>query len=369
MVNSSGIGTCIKGWLPLLISENPEWHFVLLGKPSELFGFVWSHTSNVTVRRFEPPIYSLREQWEWLRLRDCGFDLLWVPHMNIPLFWRGKLLVTVHDVVFLAMPVFYGRMKRAYAKFFFRRIRNRADGIFFVSKFTQDEFARLVKAPKCIVAVIHNGVDETWFKPQPDIAFLNEIAEPPYIVAVGNVKPHKNLPRLIEAFGLIIDQIPHRLVIIGKNDGFLTCDSQAKGLAAKFGERVWFTGHITDDELRVLIAKATLLVQPSLYEGFGLPPLEAMAAGCPAAVSRAASLPEICGNAAVYFSPVDKMEIAEAIIKTITNKALAQKLIFDGRNQAKLYTWKISTTKLQILIKNILHKEIKNILHKDLMKG
>jgi glycosyltransferase involved in cell wall biosynthesis len=313
MIDASGIGTAIKGWLGLLLPEHTEWRFVLLGDVEVLSKFAWADLPHVTLRGFAAPIYSLREQWEWFKLRGAGFDLLWVPHFNIPYFWPGRLMVTVHDVIFLAMPELFSRLKIIYARLFLSRIRDRANGVIFVSRFTSDEFTRLVGSPLGRAEVIHNVIDPSWFAPAPRSDVPARFADKPYIACVGNVKPHKNLRRLILAYGQIADQIPHRLLIIGRKDGFLTGDNEVEGLAASLTDRIVFTGFVSDAALHAIVAHADLLVHPSLYEGFGYPPLEAMAAGCPVAIADIPPLREMCGDAAVYFNPADPAGMAEVI--------------------------------------------------------
>jgi glycosyltransferase involved in cell wall biosynthesis len=350
MVNASGIGTCIQGWVPRLITSRPDTAFILLGDTRQLAMFAWSRAPNVTVRLFCAPIYSLREQWDWLKLRSENFGLVWVPHYNIPLFWPGPLFVTVHDVGHLAMPDVFGRVKRAYARLFFGQVRDRATCVSFVSNFSRDEFLRLVGDPKGRSAVVYNGIDEAWFAPLPDIRIPPDIGDLPYIVCVGNVKPHKNISRLIEAFGLITAQIPHRLVIVGKRDGFITGDPEAARLAEPLGDRVKFTGYLSDELLRLVIGKAELLVHPSRYEGFGLPPLEAMACGCPVAIAAAGSMPEISGDAALYFDPTDVADISEKILTMCLDFKKKQDFIARGLVQAKRYNWDDQSKKLIALM-------------------
>jgi glycosyltransferase involved in cell wall biosynthesis len=318
MIDASGIGTAIKGWLPLIIPDHPEWRFVLLGDVSILQRFPWSTLPNVELQQFAAPIYSLREQWEWLNLRRAGFDLLWVPHFNIPYFWRGRLMVTVHDVIFLAMPELFSRPKRLYARLFLTRIRNRANAVMFNSRFTRDEFARLVGKPPNTVEIIPVPIDRKWFEPVEKSSLPAGLNETPYIVCVGNVKPHKNLRRLVQAFRLIADKIPHRLLIIGKKDGFLTGDSDVESLATSLSDRIKFTGFVSDTELHAIIAYAELLVHPSLYEGFGLPPLEALATGCKVVVADIPALRETCIGATTFFNPLSTTDMANAIYEVAT---------------------------------------------------
>jgi glycosyltransferase involved in cell wall biosynthesis len=163
---------------------------------------------------------------------------------------------------------------------------------------------------------------------------------------VGNIKPYKNLGRLVEAFQKIRDHVPHDLVIVGQREGLITGESpeffeRVRGA----GERIHLTGYVSYEELLSLVGNADALIMPSLYEGFGLPPVEAMAAGVPVVVSRAASLPEVCGDAALYFDPLDVDDIADKLIEIASDRVLGEQLRERGRERSRLFTWKSCSAK------------------------
>ncbi len=183
--------------------------------------------------------------------------------------------------------------------------------------------------------MIHNGVDASWFAVE-----LSQRPHPkPYFLCVGNIKPHKNLKRLLEAFGAIRGQISHDLLLVGRKEGFLTGDREVQESAARFGDRVQFTGEVPLDRLRQYFAHAEALVFPSLYEGFGMPPLEAMALGCPTVVSSAASIPEVCGEATLYFDPFDTKDMALKMLRLVREKDLRAELVAKGKIRAKAFSW------------------------------
>jgi glycosyltransferase involved in cell wall biosynthesis len=186
--------------------------------------------------------------------------------------------------------------------------------------------------------VVHNGVDQEWFNLAPS----PRPHPKPYLLYVGNVKPHKNLGRLLEAFGQLASQTPCDLLLIGKNEGFLTGDSTVQAAADRLAPRVQLLGAVSQELLKRYVAHAEALVLPSLYEGFGLPPLEAMACGRPTIVSRAASLPEVCGDAAMYFDPLDPASIAEAILRVLNEPELRETLRSRGLERARRFTWERS---------------------------
>ena len=139
------------------------------------------------------------------------------------------------------------------------------------------------------------------------------------------------------------------LVIVGKKEGFITGDNEITYLiqnSSFLQNRVYFTGYVADEEIPVIYNLASLFVFPSLYEGFGFPPLEAMATGTPVVASNAASIPEVCGDAALYFDPLDMEDIAVKILKVIQNDDMKKTLIRKGFNQVKKYSWEKSANKL-----------------------
>ena len=160
----------------------------------------------------------------------------------------------------------------------------------------------------------------------------------PYLLYVGNVKPHKNLRRLIEAFQWIADEIPHDLVIVGQKSGFITGDDAVISAAAA-DSRIHFTGHVHETTLQQYMVHATAMVFPSLYEGFGLPPLEAMACGCPVLASDAASIPEVCGEAVCYFNPHSTESLVFQLRRVITDQTLQQELSAKGLRHSRIYSW------------------------------
>ncbi len=175
-----------------------------------------------------------------------------------------------------------------------------------------------------------------------------------YLLYVGNLLPHKNLQRLLRAFSLIAMQFPYKLVIAGYKDPrffpALEAEIQALGLA----EKILFLNYVPADELPAFYAGAEAFVFPSLYEGFGLPPLEAMACGCPVVVSKVASLPEVCGDAAYYVDPYDVESMAKGMYKVLTDEALRRSLIEKGLERAKLFSWEKSAKEHLEVFKEVL---------------
>jgi glycosyltransferase involved in cell wall biosynthesis len=347
MLSHSGIGTYLVNLLPRIIAASPSQTFSLFGNPEQIRAVIKLEEPRVTLIPCSAPIYSIKEQLELPRLISKETKLLWSPHYNIPMLYRGPLLVTIHDVFHLAMPQYVGGWhKRAYAKLLFARLRGQASHIVTVSEFSRQELLRLTPSGRQPITVTYLGVDESW----STIPKGQLLHRRPYIIFVGNVKPHKNVRGLLEAFSLIYRYISHDLVIVGKREGFVTGDETVARQAETLGKRVVFTGYISDDNLKHYVAGASALVLPSFYEGFGLPPLEAMACGCPVIVSNAASLPEVCGDAALYVDPNNPRDIAATMQHLLSNEVLQDELTQKGLERVKLFSWdKCAQETLQVI--------------------
>jgi glycosyltransferase involved in cell wall biosynthesis len=261
-------------------------------------------------------------------------SLLWVPHYNVPLLSRAPLVVTLHDVLPASEA---GRgwplAKRLAVRAWLAAIRSRAVRVMCDSTFTRDEAIRLASLDAGRMEVVPLGVD----MPSPASTPVSTI--PPYLLFVGLLKPHKNLRGLLRAFESILAEIPHRLVVVGRHAGLGEVDSEAVAMAVRLAPRVELIEDVSRERLASLMAGASLLVQPSFYEGFGLPPLEAMALGTPVLCARAASLPELCGDAALYFDPASHEEIARRIREVLADGALRNRMRASGIERAQRFTW------------------------------
>jgi glycosyltransferase involved in cell wall biosynthesis len=352
MLNASGIGTYIRNILPQIIFSFPDAGINLLGNQSALRKLSSANNSNVMLTDAVSPVYSLTEQIELFRKTPGQVSLFWSPHYNIPLFIRAKKrLVTIHDVNHLVFLDRLNLQQKIYAKFMMNLAVKFSDTIITVSDFSKSEIAKRTKVDEEKITVIHNGINTELFKPldnHQSVDTKDKFGLPDkFILFVGNVKPHKNLRRLLTAYEVVYNRglEDHYLVIAGEKEGFITGDQEIFSVVHNnqdLKERVRFSGYVDNADLPVLYNAASVFVFPSLYEGFGLPPLEAMACGCPTVVSNAASLPEVCGDAAYYVDPHDTESISEGMYKILTDNSLRQHLIKKGLERAKLFSWKKS---------------------------
>lgn len=315
MAFSSGIGTYIRHVVPFFNRE-PFRTTLIVDRP----GQAWC--KNFKQILFKAPIYSVREQILYpVTVPFC--DLFWSPHYNAPLLpiKAKKRIVTIHDACHIALGSF---SQKIYAKWIMGQALKKADRAITVSEFSKSEVTKFLGLKNCHVVPI--GVDTDHFKRVKD---LNNSIRKKYklpekfVLFVGNVKAHKNFSGLIEAFSKAA--LPGwGLVIAGKG---------------KTLSDVWSLGQVPDYELPILYSMAHMLVFPSFYEGFGLPPLEAMSCGCPTVVSNAASIPEVCGDASLYFDPHNIDEMADAIRRVALDEDLRKVLIQKGAERIRQFNW------------------------------
>ncbi|WP_210490490.1 glycosyltransferase family 4 protein [Rufibacter aurantiacus] len=361
MVHSSGIGVYLKQLIPFLL---PSFQVSVLGKPEEINEFAWA--SSVQVIPAEAAIYSIKEQFELAsKIPPC--DIFWSPQYNVPLLpiRAKKRVVTIHDTYHLAYRHTLPLAQKVYATAVMKAAVRLADQVITVSHFSQTEIVKYTSCPPEKISVIYNGVDTLRFRADlPETASkqlkdaLPELPEN-YLVYVGNVKPHKNLITLLKAYAGLDSplQAKYHLVIVGQKQGFITPDQEVfQFLEQQPSLRglVHFTGFVPDELLPFLYKCASLSVFPSVYEGFGLPPLESMASGCPVVASSSASIPEVCGDAALYFRALDAEEL-RALLKTVlTDERLRADLVKRGLKQIEEYTWEKSAARHLSVLKGLL---------------
>ena len=352
-IDSSGVGVYIKGILPGIVEKLSDISIVGLGDRSRLQDFAWAKAANVRLVDCRAGRYSLSEQVQLPFAIPSDTDLFFSPYYTIPLLYRGRLAVTVHDLSHRIVPEIVGNpRKRLYAQVMYRELRKRSSLILTVSNFSKSELLRLTKGPcEDHILPIHLGISPEWYKASE----LPPLRNRPYFVCVGNIKPYKNLGRLVEAFLKVRNRVLQDLVIVGQSEGLITGESaeffeRVRGA----GERIHLTGFVSHQELLSWVGNAHALIMPSLYEGFGLPPVEAMAAAVPVAVARAASLPEVCGDAALYFDPLDVEDISAALLSMATDSPLSSAMKSKGLARSRLFTWEACSAKTAAALRSTL---------------
>ncbi|OCL25566.1 hypothetical protein U472_14640 [Orenia metallireducens] len=287
-------------------------------------------------------VFSVSEQIElpYLNLKN-KIDLFHSPHFVFPIFKFNKLVLTIHDLTPLLFPEYFSSFARGYMRAMIWLSKFKADKIITVSKNTKEDLIKNFGFKENKIKVIYNGVEES-YQPFIDQELLKDTRQKyntgeNCILYVGNIKPHKNIPRLLKALSKVNED--SKLIIVGKRDKaydeiFEVIDKY------QLNERVIFTGFVPDEDLILLYNAATLFVYPSLYEGFGLPPLEAMACGTPVITSNVSSLPEVVGDAAITINPYNIEELSDSINKVLSSKELQQELSQKGLERSKEFTWR-----------------------------
>lgn len=250
-------------------------------------------------------------------------------------------VVSVHDLSYLAYPQSVSPRTRLILTVLVRASMRRAARVIAISAFTKQDLVTRYGIAEEKIAVIHLAAGPA-FHVLDDAGRqrLPEGVSEPYVLAVGNLEPRKNLARLIEAFAAVAFEpgVTAKLVLVGKSKGQ---EASLARLVEQHGlrERVVFTGFVEEDQLVLLYNRAALFIYPSLYEGFGLPPLEAMACGCPVVASNVTAIPEVLGDAALLVDPMSVSAVAEAMREVLRRDHLARDLRARGLRQAARYSW------------------------------
>ena len=345
----AGIGRYVKHLVEDIPPLSPTDTFILFVRQVDVGRVRRADHVEVVVADFRH--YTLGEQVGLIQtLHRHKLDLVHFPHFNVPLFFREPFIVTIHDLLWhrvkgLAVttlsPTTY-LLKYLGYRLVARNAIKRSRTIIVPSNFVKHEIKDLEKITEDKITTIYEGVDSYGISSKDkakQILAKYQISEP-YLLYVGNVYPHKNLDRLLVAFSILRKKnFPQfTLVIVSSRNVFLGRLTKAIG-RQKLLSAVKLTGFVSDEDLSKIYQQATLVVQPSLSEGFGLTGLEAMALGTPVAAAKSGSLPEIYGEAAVYFDPFNVEEMVEVIGEVVSNFDFRKKLIRLGWQRVVDYSW------------------------------
>jgi glycosyltransferase involved in cell wall biosynthesis len=352
-------------WLSKLDGDH---RYILLCRPGDQARIEALELGPRFERLIEPAgNYSVREQITVpLALARARVDLFHAPHYVVSPLTRVPYVVTIHDCIHLRFPEYLpNRLAYAYARGVMRVSARRARRILTVSQASRQDILHYLKASPDKVEVVYNALDERLATP-PTAEQLQMVRERflldgRFILYAGNIKPHKNLERLIEAYSILrrrgVDDV--KLLIIGDEV------SKYQGLRRlvhrfQLDRQVRFLGFVPDATLAALYRLASVFVFPSLYEGFGLPTLEAMSAGTPVVTSNVSSLPEVVGDAAILIDPMDAGAIADAMARVLGDDGLRAQLIARGHERVKVFSWQRSVSRIQAI-----YEEVGGVLRHD----
>jgi glycosyltransferase involved in cell wall biosynthesis len=368
-INEFGVGTYTRNAIRTLARLDRFNEYFLLGIPGRL-GDIEPLPENFITVPTHPNEFSLNSYLELNRiLKQHRCDLLHVPH----LFWKPQsvpcpYVVTVHDLLDHLYRVNSASwLKRQLHFEFTKRVLHGAARIFAVSNFSKQDTERLFQVAGGKIEVIYNALDDRFRLGHATDADRKLIAERyqvtyPFLLYAGRISPHKNVIRTIEAFSALKTELQKegqytdlKLIIIG-DELSKHSDLRRAVIKSRVQNDVRFLGFVPIGVLRIFYDLAKIFVFPSLYEGFGLPPLEAMAHGTPVVTSNTSSIPEVVGNAAVMVNPENVFEIMHALHRVLLDQPVREKLKARGVLQAQKFSWDDSVRRMLEVYHEVVRK-------------
>ncbi len=354
-----GVGTYIRNVVRTLGRLDRQNKYLLIGSPAKVeeIGALPPNFHAVPLLASDRTVQGYREFRTALQRLNC--DLVHIPNLfSVPRMLPCPYVMTVHDML--------EHMSRAREQSGFwrsvhfqmtKRVLAGAARIFAVSNFTCNEIEKLFEIPSDRVEVVYNAIDERFLHghataPERDLIARRYQVTYPFLLYAGRISPHKNVVRMIEAFSALKTELERdqaypdlKLIIIGDD---LSGNPDLRRTVVRSGVQhdVRFLGFVPIEVLRIFYDEAKIFVFPSLYEGFGLPPLEAMVHGTPVVTSNVSSLPEVVGNAAVLVNPENVFEIMRALHRVLMDKPLRDRMKERGYQQAAKFSWETSVRRI-----------------------
>lgn len=354
-----GIGTYVRNLVTGLARLDHDHAYTLIVHPDDA-DWVRGLGPNFAPALDAAGNYSVREQfsvpWDLWRINA---DLFHAPHYVLPPLTRVRSVVTIHDCIHLRFPQYLpNRAAHLYARVFLSSAARRAARVITVSEASKRDIVHFLRTPADKVEVVPNGFDPSLAAVTPEgLARVRDRfqLDAPFILYAGNIKPHKNVDRLIEAFARLrrrgFEDV--RLLVIGDA---VSKYGNLRRLVHRHDlhQHVRFFGFVPTETLAALYRLAQVFVFPSLYEGFGLPPLEAMANGTPVVTSNVSSLPEVVGDAALLVDPMDADGIADAIARILGDAGLRAELVRRGHQRVQAFSWERSAARTHQIYMGVL---------------
>src|SRR5580693_2147416 len=354
-----GVGTYIRNVVRTLGRLDRENEYLLIGSPAKVeeIGPLPPNFDAVPLLAPERTVQGYREFRGALQRLNC--DLVHIPNLfSIPRMLPCPYVMTVHDMLeHMSRSRQRGNFLRSLHFQMTKRVLAGAARIFAVSNFTRNEIEKLFEVPPGHVDVVYNAIDERFLRGHASAADRDLIARRyqvtyPFLLYAGRISPHKNVVRMIEAFSALKTELEKdevypdlKLIIIG-DDVSGNPDLRRTVVRSGVQNDVRFLGFVPIEVLRIFYDLAKVFVFPSLYEGFGLPPLEAMAHGTPVVTSNVSSLPEVVGKAAVLVNPENVFEIRKALYRVLTDQALRARMKERGYEQTAKFSWETSVQRI-----------------------
>ena len=359
----TGIGRYTFELIRHLAKLDSEDEFVCFLNSEEFENFV-PPASNFHAVKADAPHYSLAEQTRFLqKLNSEKLDLMHFTHFNSPLLYRGKFVTTIHD---LTLSFFPGKkmndfVHRMAYNLVLKRGVKRARKIISVSENTKNDLQHLLGTPAKKIKVVWNGVGREFIPATPTELSRKQLEKKfgiskNYLLYAGVWRDHKNILGMLEAIDKLRETLwKGELVITGKENPVYAPEIFAKVKELNLEKIVVFIGLVSDEDLRQLYQNARVFVFPSFYEGFGLPPLEAMSCGIPVVASNSSSIPEVCGEKnAEFFDPKNVEEMAAKIQKVWEDESLRKRLVENGLKRVLDFSWREMTEKTLNIYREVL---------------
>lgn len=340
----TGVQRAAYNLIRTLIEVDRDNEYVIFTGREQIGAADWNF-SNVTVVGDDlRPSESFRNHfWEQIRLpklsKKYKIDILHSPANVAPLFYRGKSIINIHDLCFVVNPQWYSFAFRTVYNLIIPQLAKRATKVITNSNNSKNDLLQHFNLPAERVSLVYWAVDDTFSLPlvAPDSEV--NVGESDYILYVGSLEPRKNINILIEAYEQLRRQYPEiktKLVLIGGESPLFAA---VQLNVREYRDDIIFKGFVSDAELSGYYRRARLVAYPSLYEGFGLPPLEAMASGVPVVTSSSSSIPEVVGHAAVLVNPRDCQQLTRSLYRVLTDDDLCKEMIAAGFTQVAKFNW------------------------------
>jgi len=352
-------------WLPRVATEDRfiAWYLDALGEVTRGDPFGPVAAPNLDIRRTRIPsriFEQLSERFDLPRVEWLArFDVLFAPNFVPPPTRSGRVVLTIHDLAFRRFPVTAPQATRRWLRRLDEALE-RAAAIIAVSECTRRDLAELYHVPLERIDVIPHGVDHEAFRPVPQETLREALSrlgiKPPYLLYLGGIEPRKNLPRLVEAFSQIGGAPGASLVIAGAGvawnpEGWAGLRPVMDTLPVAVRKRIVLTGYVSEPDKVALLTGASALAYPSLYEGFGMPVLEAMSVGTPVVASNASAIPEVAGEAAVLVDPYDVSSISGGLETILADGDRRARLSLAGRERAARFRWEATAKETMRVIR------------------
>jgi glycosyltransferase involved in cell wall biosynthesis len=347
----TGTGVYVRNLVRMLTSWKLEEELTVLGirtreadtayVPLEVLRLLRSPTYRTVWTQFRLPLHLVRRR----------YDLLHLPDHKLPFWTPCQTVVTIHDLAYMKFPEMFSRMHRERLTWFTRDSLTRASHAIAVSHATRNDVCELLNVDPSKIDVVQHAVDHQRFHPGVPPADRPL----PYILSVGALQPRKNFQLLIRSFKKLcsLRQGKIELIIVGQR-GWMWEPIEREAAEGPYAERIHLAGYVPDDQLAPLYAGAALVAMPSLYEGFGLPLLEAMACGAPVVASDASSFPEVLGNAGVLLPPDDEEAWIETMKLLLDDDRRRNQMRAQSAARARLFSWERAATETLAVYRKVL---------------